>query len=107
MADAKTFFETTLADQLKAAPDKMKEVDAIFLFTITGDGGGTWTVNMKDELGVAEGDSGNTDCQIECSTENWTAIQADPSSAMNLFFSGDLKVGGNPMLATKLTEILG
>ena len=106
MADAKTYFEQTLAEQIKNNADKVKEVDAIFLFKITGDGGGEWTVNLKDDLGVTPGDAGNTECQIECSAENWEKIQEDPSSAMQLFFSGELTVGGNAMLATKLQEIL-
>ncbi|MEM9069124.1 MAG: SCP2 sterol-binding domain-containing protein [Myxococcota bacterium] len=107
MADAKTYFEQTLAEQIKSNGDKVKEVDAIFLFKITGDGGGEWTVNLKDDIGVTAGDAGNSECQIECSSENWATIQEDPSSAMQLFFSGDLQVGGNAMLATKLQEILG
>lgn len=106
MADAKTFFEETLSKQISDNPDKVKEVDAIFLFSITGDGGGKWTVNLKDDLGVTAGDAGNSECQIEVSAENWTAIQEDPSAAMQLFFSGELKVEGNAMLATKLQEIL-
>lgn len=106
MADAKTSFETDIPEKIKADPAKAKEVDAIFLFTITGDGGGVWTVNLKDEPGVTEGDSGNTECQIELTTENWEKVSEDSSEAMNLFFSGDLKVTGNVPLATKLTEIL-
>lgn len=106
MADAKTFFEEILTKQINDNPDKVKEVDAVFLFKITGDGGGEWTVNLKDELGVAQGDAGNSECQIEVSAENWAGIQEDPASAMQLFFSGELKVEGNAMLATKLQEIL-
>ena len=60
MPDAKTSFTSQIPDKITADPDKAKEVDAIFLFTITGDNGGVWTVNLKDELGVTEGDAGNT-----------------------------------------------
>ncbi len=107
MSDAQTSFNTEIPAKITADPDKAKQVDAIFLFTVTGDGGGTWTVNLKDELGVSEGDAGNTECQIELSTENWEKISDNPGEAMNLYFSGELKVAGNAMLATKLTEILG
>ena len=67
---------------------------------------GTWTVNLKDELGVTEGDAGNSECTLELSSENWTKISDEPAEAMNLYFAGELKVEGNAMLATKLQEIL-
>lgn len=106
MADAKTFFETTIPEKIKNDPDQAKSVDAIFLFIIEGDGGGTWTVNLKDEPGVTEGDAGNAECTIECSTENWAQIMENPQAAMQLYFANELKVSGNAMLATKLQEIL-
>ena len=106
MPDAKTWFEKDIPEKIKADPDKAKEVDAIFLFNITGDGGGTWTVNLKDDLGVTEGDAGNAECTIEVSDENWQEISDNPAQAMQLYFNGELKVTGNAMLATKLQEIL-
>ena len=106
MPDAKTSFTTQIPEKISADPDKAKEIDAIFLFTITGDAGGVWTVNLKDAPGVTEGDAGNTECQIEVSSENWEKVSDNPADAMNLYFSGELKVAGNAMLATKLTEIL-
>ena len=63
-------------------------------------------MNLKDAPGVTEGDAGNTECQIEVSSENWEKVSDNPADAMNLYFSGELKVAGNAMLATKLTEIL-
>lgn len=106
MPDAKTSFEKDIPEKITADPEKAKAVDAIFLFQITGDGGGTWTVNLKDDLGVTEGDAGNAECTIEVSDEDWVQISDDPANAMQLYFSGQLKVSGNAMLATKLQEIL-
>ena len=105
MADPQTSFNTEFPEKIAADPDKWKEVGAIFLFTITGDKGGVWTLNLKDDAGVTEGDTGNTECQIELSSEHWEQISENPGEAMNLYFSGELKVAGNAMLATKLTEI--
>ena len=106
MADPKTSFETEIPAKIKNDPDTAKEVDAIFLFKITGDNGGEWTVNLKDDLGVLAGDQGNAECTIELSAENWEKISDDPAAAMELFFSGDLVVTGDAMLATKLQQIL-
>ncbi len=106
MPDAKTSFTQDIPEKIKNDPDKAKEVGAIFLFEITGDDGGTWTVNLKDELGVSEGDAGNSECTLKLSSENWVKISDNPAEAMTLYFSGELEVAGNPMLATKLQEIL-
>lgn len=106
MPDAKTSFEKDIPERITADPEKAKAVGAIFLFKITGDEGGTWTVNLKDDVGVTEGDAGNSMCTIETSSENWVQISENPANAMQLYFSGELKVAGDAMLATKLQEIL-
>ena len=107
MSDVKTFFEETMAQKIAGNADTATEVGAVFLFEISGEGGGTWTVNLKDAPGVAAGDAGNAECTISCAVEDWATLSADPSQAMPLFFSGKLKVSGNPMLATKLQQLLG
>ncbi|MFT5356589.1 MAG: putative sterol carrier protein [Polyangiales bacterium] len=106
MPDAKTSFTQDIPAKITADPAKAKELDAIFLFTVTGDEGGTWTVNLKDAPGVTEGDAGNTECQIELTGENWVKVSEDPNEAMNLYFAGEVKVAGNAMLAAKLPELL-
>lgn len=107
MADAKTDFESNIPEKITSNPENAKSIDAIFLFKISGDNGGTWTVNLKEEPGVKEGEHGEADCTLELSDTDWEAISENPSSAMQLFFQGKLKVQGNPMLATKLQQILG
>lgn len=106
MADAKTDFGTNIPGKITKNPDASKAINAVFLFKISGDEGGTWTVNLKDNLGVTEGDAGNAECTLELTAEDWKAISENPGSAMQLYFQGRLKVGGNPMLATKLQQIL-
>lgn len=106
MSDAKTSFETEIPAKIRKDPDAAKEVGAIFLFKISGDGGGEWTVNLKDDLGVVSGDAGNSECTIELSATNWEKISSNPAAAMELYFAGELMVSGNAMLATKLQQIL-
>jgi putative sterol carrier protein len=106
MADAKTDFETNIPEKISADPDKAKNIGAIYLFKIGGDNGGTWTVNLKDDPGVKEGDAGNAECTLEMSADDWKTISDNPSAAMQLYFQGKLKVSGNAMLATKLQQIL-
>jgi len=107
MPDAHTSFTKDIPDRIAKDPDKSKTVGAIYLFKVTGDGGGTWTVNLKDDPGVSEGDAGNAECTIELSSEDWKQVTENPGAAMQLYFQGKLKVSGNAMLATKLQQILG
>ncbi|MDH5493308.1 MAG: SCP2 sterol-binding domain-containing protein [Myxococcales bacterium] len=107
MPDAKHSFETDIPNRINADVEKAKAIGAIFLFTILGDEGGVWTVNLRDDPGVSEGDAGNSECALEMSHEDWKTISDNPSAAMPLFFQGKLKVSGNTMLATKLQQLLG
>ena len=107
MPDAKSSFETGIPERINADPDRAKSIGAIFVFKITGDGGGTWTVDLKNDVGVREGEAEGADCTLELNHDDWKSITENPSAAMGLFFQGRIKVSGNPMLATKLQEILG
>ena len=107
MADATTDFTTKLPANLAKDPAKTKGIGAVFLFKITGEGGGVWTVDCKDNIGVQVGEAAKADCTLELSSDDWKTISENPTSAMQLYFQGKLKVSGNAMLATKLQSILG
>jgi putative sterol carrier protein len=106
MADAQTDFSSRLPQKIASNPEKAKAINAVFLFKITGEGGGTWTIDCKNEPGVYEGQRGTPDCTLELSAADWKTISEKPSEAMSLFFTGRLKVSGNAMLATKLQQLL-
>ncbi|MCA9581195.1 MAG: SCP2 sterol-binding domain-containing protein [Myxococcales bacterium] len=106
MAEAKEFFGTKLPEKIAADPAKASAIGGVFVFKINGDGGGVWTVNLKDAPSVAEGEAEGAECTLEMSAEDWNTISENPGAAMQLYFGGKLKVTGNPMLATKLTSIL-
>ncbi|MCC6748993.1 MAG: SCP2 sterol-binding domain-containing protein [Deltaproteobacteria bacterium] len=104
--DAKTLFNQKIPAFLQASPDKAKAIDAIYVFKITGDGGGTWTVDLKaTPPSCKEGDAGNSECSIEVTDADFNSMLADPNLGMQLYFQGKLKVSGNPMLATKLQQL--
>jgi putative sterol carrier protein len=107
MPDAQTSFTQDIPNSIESDLDKAKAVDAVFLFKVNGDGGGVWTVNMKDAPGVSDGDSGNAECTIELSTDDWKAMTDKPGSAMQFFMQGKIKVTGNALLATKLQSVIG
>ena len=107
MPDPHTSFTQDIPRSIANDLDKAKAVDAIFLFKVNGEGGGVWTVNMKDAPGVTKGDGGNADCAIEISTEDWKAMTEKPGAAMQFFMQGKIKVSGNALLATKLQSVIG
>jgi putative sterol carrier protein len=105
MADAQTDFGTRLPGKISGNPDEAKAIGAVFLFKITGDGGGTWTVDCKSNPGVRAGEE-PADVTLELSASDWATISSNPGAAMQLYFTGKLKVTGNAMLATKLQKLL-
>ena len=107
MPNAQTSFTEEIPRSIASDIDKAKAVDAVFLFKVSGDDGGVWTVNMKDAPGVTEGDAGNAECTIELSTADWKVMTEKPGSAMQFFMQGKIKVTGNALLATKLQSVLG
>ena len=42
----KTFFDQKVPAVLATSPEKAKDVAAVYLFKLTGDDGGTWTVDL-------------------------------------------------------------
>jgi putative sterol carrier protein len=107
MPDAQTSFTQHIPRSIQKDIDKAKAVNAVFLFRVNGQGGGVWTVNMKDAPGVTEGDAGNAECTIELSTEDWKAMTEKPGSAVQFFLDGKIRVSGNALLATKLQAVIG
>ena len=107
MPDARTSFTQDIPRSIENDVEKAKAVDAIFLFKVNGAEGGVWTVNMKDQPGVTEGDAGGAECTIEISTDDWRAMTDKPGAAMQFFMQGKIKVTGNALLATKLQSVIG
>ena len=104
----KEFFDKRVPDVLKKHPDRAKEVAAIYLFKISGADGGTWTADLKSEPPTCVPGTGATpQCTIEAADADFrTMIDGGMGAAMQLFFSGKLKITGDPNLATKLSKLL-
>src|SRR4030095_541073 len=106
MSDPKTDFEMEITKKIAADPDKARNVGAVYLFRISGEKGGTWTLNLRDDVGVKNGPAEAPDCTIELSDSDWERVSSDPNAAMQLYFQGRLKASGNIMLATRLQHFL-
>ncbi len=105
--DAKDLFDNHVPEALEKFPEKAKEVNAIYCFKISGEGGGTWTVDLaSDPPACKEGDAGTAQCTIEVEHEDFNTMLTDPTAGMQLYFQGKLVVTGDPVLATRLQQII-
>jgi putative sterol carrier protein len=104
---SKTFFETILPAKLAANAKIASDLNAILEFQISGDNGGTWTVDASPEGAgkVSEGSSGNAKCTVICSDTEFVAIIEKKSNATMAFMAGKLKIKGDMGLAMKLQKI--
>jgi hypothetical protein len=104
----KTFFDQKVPEVLKTSPEKAKDIAAVYLFNISGPDGGTWTVDLVSSPPTCQvGAHGTPQCSIESTDDDFRSmIDGGMQAAMQLFFSGKLKVTGDPNLATKLSKLL-
>jgi putative sterol carrier protein len=94
--------------RLRAREQEAAQIGATYKFVLDGEDGGTWLVNLKDQIGVTEG-SGAADCVIKMRAGDFVDLLDGRTSAQQLFFSGKLRVEGDMGLAVrlqKLTELL-
>ena len=104
----KEFFDKRVPESLSKHPEKAADMAAVYQFKINGPDGGIWTADLKSSPPTCvPGAVGTPQCTIEASDSDFrTMIDGGMQAAMQLFFSGKLKVQGDPNLATKLTKLL-
>ena len=104
--NAQQLFNVDVPEALKKFPDKANEIGAIYLFKISGEGGGTWTVDLQAKPPVVtQGEGAKPQCTFEVAHDDFVQMMANPNLGMQLYFQGKLKVTGDPMLATKLQKL--
>ncbi|MBT6176789.1 MAG: SCP2 sterol-binding domain-containing protein [Deltaproteobacteria bacterium] len=100
-------FEENIANRLESKPELAAQIGASYKFEVTGDGGGTWLVNLKEGNGSVSAGDGEADCHITVDSADFLAIINGELNGQMAFMSGKLKVQGDMMLAMKLGSILG
>jgi hypothetical protein len=104
----KAFFDEKVPAVLATNPEKAVDVAAVYLFKIAGPDGGTWTADLVSSPPTCKpGEHGAPQCTIEATDADFRSmVDGGMQAAMSLFFSGKLKVSGDPTLATKLGKLL-
>lgn len=84
-------------------PDKAAGVNAVIQYDITGEGGGTWHVTIKDgTCAVAAAAATNPNLTLTMSGQDWLDMLAGKVSGQMAFMSGKLKLKGDMGLAMKI-----
>jgi len=101
--DIPNLFNEQLPAALARNPDEAKSINAKFQMNITG--AGSWFLDLSSTPPtVAQGEK-PADCTITISADDFQKLQENPSSGMQLFFAGKLKISGNQMLGMKLQKL--
>jgi len=81
-------------------------LDAVFQLDVTGEGGGSWNVVIKDAAcQIQEGTHEAPNVTLTMSCETWLSIVNRDLNAMQAFMGGQLKVSGDIMLAQRIPEL--
>ena len=103
---ASELFDTILPAAIAKNPDAARAVGAVYVFKVSGDGGGEWTVDLKSATpAVTKGVGAGAECTIDVANADFVSMLANPALGMQLFMQGKLRVAGNPMLAMKLQNL--
>ncbi|NNG06364.1 MAG: SCP2 sterol-binding domain-containing protein [Desulfobacteraceae bacterium] len=87
-------------------PSAAAGLDAVFQYEITGEGGGNWTVIIKDgACEIKEGTHDSPTTTLSMSAETWLAIVNKQLNGMQAFMSGQLKATGDIMLASRIEQL--
>jgi len=104
---SKEIFSDILPGKLEENDD-IEDIDAIYQFDVSGDDGGTWTIDFtKDEDFVSDGAHDDADCTIEVSDSDFVGMWNGALSGQQLFMMGKISVDGDMGLALKLQKFIG
>jgi putative sterol carrier protein len=102
-------FENMKPYLVKQAEDVKKKVGFVYAFEVfknKGDAPETWTVNLKDSVGISKGKVGTVDATFNLSDDDAVALFGGSLNPQTAFMQGKLKIKGNMQAAMKFTPEL-
>jgi putative sterol carrier protein len=102
-------FYAAFEEAARDDPDAATQPDAVFKFVLSGENGGTWTLNLKRGASspfVSTGDGPKEDASIHVSSDDWVALTTGEMNPMRAFMSGKVRVDGDLKLAVNLPNVV-
>ena len=101
-------FEVHIPARLKAKPDLIEKINAVYQFNIAGAEGGTWSVDCTQPGGVVvKGSAAAPRCTVSMVDADFLKLVSGKLNAQMAFMTGKIKIQGDMGLAMKLQQLLG
>jgi len=102
----KDVFERHIPERLKAKPDVVAKINAVYQFNISGPSGGAWSVDCTNGGAIAAGTVPGARCTVAMADGDFLNVVNGKLNPQMAFMSGKLKIQGDMGLAMKLQQIL-
>ena len=99
-------FNDLLPGRVRDKPDLITKVNTIYKFIITGDGGGTWVVDLTQPGGAITAGDSDAKCTITMAAPAFLDLINRKLNPQMAFMTGKLKVAGDMSLALKLGALI-
>ena len=107
IAEPREWFEKELPEKVARDPKCTGGFEGVLAFTIDGDKGGKWLVEIKGvQVTVREGEDESAGFKIKIKDSNFVDLINGKLSGQRAFMSGKLKFKGNIPTAMKLRGLL-
>lgn len=101
-------FTDKIPAQISSNPDVASSINAAYVFDVSGEGGGMWTVDLrKDADWVTEGTIDDPGCTVKIDAEDFVNLVTGVTPGPQLFMMGKLQIEGDMGLAMKLGQVFG
>jgi len=106
-ASVRDVFERHMPEKLRAKPDVVSKINAVYQFNISGPDGGQWAVDCTQPGGlVTAGAVDGARCTVTAKDDDFLNIVNGKMNPQMAFMSGKLKIQGDMGMAMKLQQIL-
>ncbi|MEM7136437.1 MAG: SCP2 sterol-binding domain-containing protein [Myxococcota bacterium] len=109
MATPADFFDA-FEQAAEERPETATQPNAVFKFVLSGDEGGTWTLDLRKGTAsgfVSPGHGPPEDASIYVDSDDWVALTTGQMNPMRAFMSGRIRVDGDLKLAVNLPNVVG